>query len=91
MEIIQVALHNLIGSIAFILGVMLLMIELFRHGLSVLSIIAYGCFVTSILFLANSVLYCVVAISGLSALFLVLLFYYKKEKKRRKKNNEEEE
>ena len=81
---------NLIGTIAFFAGGALLLAELFRKGLSKLSLFAYFCFLVSSILLSSSVLVGAIAIAGLSILFGVLFHYYRKEKRRMRKNRDED-
>ncbi|WP_353423437.1 hypothetical protein [Christensenella massiliensis] len=73
-----------IGTAAFFAGVVLLLVELARRGLTKLSALSYACFVASSIFLSNSILSCVLAIAGLSVLFGILLFFYRREQRRTK-------
>ena len=90
METLTLTTANLIGTIAFFAGVALLLAELFRRGLSKLSLVAYLCFVLSSILLAGSVLLCVLSIAGLSVLFWFLLYFYRREQKQLRKNKKEE-
>ncbi len=83
--------NNLIGTIAFFAGVVLLLSELLRKGLSRISFVAYACFVLSSIFLSDNVLFCILTIAGLSALFLILLYFYRREQKQLQKNKKEED
>lgn len=84
MDMIQLLTNQMVGTTAFFVGVVLLLIELIRHGLSKLSIFSYACFVLSSIFLSNSLLMCVIAVLGLSVLFGILLICYRRECKRQK-------
>ncbi len=91
MDLTQLFTNQIIGTIAFFAGVVLLLVELFRNGLSKLSIFSYAGFVLSSIFLSSEVWMCVVAIAGLTILFGVLLRCYKRETRRRQNFREEED
>jgi membrane protein implicated in regulation of membrane protease activity len=80
--------YQTIGTIAFFAGVVLLLIELLRHGLSKLSVFSYACFVLSSVFLSSSILMGAIAIAGLSVLFGILLKYYRRERRRLNDNDD---
>lgn len=80
--------HQAIGTVAFFAGVVLLLIELLRRGLSKLSAFSYACFILSSIFLSSSVLMCVIAIAGLSVLFGILLRFYRRERRRMRDNED---
>lgn len=73
--------NQAVGTAAFFAGVALLLIELFRRGLSKLSIVSYACFVLSSVFLSSSLLTGVIAVGGLTVLFGVLLKCYRRERR----------
>ena len=83
--------NSLIGTVAFFAGVVLLVCELLKKGLSRLSFVAYGCFVLSSIFLSDNVLFCVLTIAGLSVLFLILFYFYRQQQRQLQKNKEEDE
>ncbi len=82
-------IYNIIGTVAFVTGVLILTAELLRKGLSRLSLAAYLCFLASSLFLSDRTSTFLIAAGGLSALFLVLLVVYKKEQRQLKRNRDE--
>lgn len=90
MDMISQITTQVIGTAAFFAGVVLLLIELFRRGLSRLSAFSYACFVLSSVLLSSSLLMGVVAIGGLSVLFGILLKCYRRERRRTAQENEDE-
>ncbi len=86
MDLTQLTINQTLGTIAFLAGVVLLLIELFRNGLSKISIFSYGCFVLSSILLSSDIWLCIVAIAGLTVLFGILLKFYRREVRRRTKN-----
>ncbi len=81
MQSLFFSIYDILGTVTFIAGIVLLMIELFRRGLSPISAVSYVCFALSILFLSQSVLYFIIALSGLSVLFILLYTFYRRDKK----------
>lgn len=79
--------YQAIGTVAFFAGVVLLLIELLRRGLSKLSVFSYISFVLSSIFLSSSILMGVIAIAGLSVLFGILFKCYCRERRHLDDNN----
>lgn len=75
------ALTNLLGTIAFIAGVICIVIELRRRGLSRFSLVAYFCLIASTVFLSQTLLSLLLSIIILTALFYFLWLFYRKARK----------
>ncbi|MEA4854768.1 MAG: hypothetical protein VB082_10925 [Christensenella sp.] len=85
MEFTVLSITNLIGTITFFAGTAFLLIELFRRGVGLFSLLAYLCFLTSSILLSTSLLMLLVSAGGLSILFLLLFLYSRREKRRHRK------
>ena len=86
MDITQIIVNQIAGSAAFLAGVAFLLLELFRRGVSRLSLVSYICFLASTIFLASDALTCVLTIAGFTALFGLLLKFGRRDAAQRKEH-----
>jgi len=71
-------LTNIIGTIAFAVGVLFIIMELRQRGLTRFSLFSYLFFIASTVFLSPSLTALLVSAAVLSALFLILLIVYRR-------------
>ncbi len=91
MEMAFFSMFNIVGTAAFAIGVVLVLIELFKKGLSKLSLFAYICFILGIVLLSIGVVQAVLSIAVLSLLFLLLMYFYQKDMKSRENKSGDNE
>ncbi len=91
MDFMFFSVHSAIGSIAFAAGIVFVIVELVRKGLSFFSLLAYACFVAGIVLISQDLIYLVVSVSVVTALFLLLWLLYRRELKRNNQNIGEDE
>lgn len=82
------SVHSAIGSIAFAAGIIFVIVELARKGLSFFSLLAYGCFVAGIVLISQDITYLAVSVSVVTALFLLLWLLYRREKNKNNDTND---
>ncbi len=82
MDFMFFSVHSAIGSIAFAAGIVFVIVELARKGLSFFSLLAYACFVTGIVLISQDTLYLAVSVSVVTALFLLLWLLYRRDLKK---------
>ncbi len=81
-------LLDIIGTLAFVSGIVFLLLEFRRPGLSKYSLVSYACFMLTAFLLAGDLRFLLLICAGLSVLYVLLLVAYRLSL--RKENNKDD-